>query len=931
MMMMMSENYRVLPAWRNVIVPQSDVSQGNYRKAEFAADLSQVSRGEGSIEYLDPVEFFGRTYVTEGMRGLLVQAMRRVTGGDGEPVIQLKTAFGGGKTHSMLALYHLMRSSEAVSRIPGVRRALDDAGVSFLPKVNVAVLVGTSLDPTRPRVSRRFPGLSVNTLWGEMALQFAENAGDVRLYDYVRESDARGVSPGSEVFRELLDACGPCLVLMDEIVAYARKLREDKYLPAGTFDNFLSFMQEITEAARSSRNSIVVASIPESDIEVGGENGKKVLESVEHIFGRMESIWKPVAASEGFEIVRRRLFNECQDDEARRIVANSFSRMYNDNAGDFPAETREAEYRDRIISCYPIHPEFFDRLYGDWATLERFQRTRGVLRLMAAVIHELWMTNDNSALIMPGSIPLDVPNVRDELIRHLPEGWNAIIDKEVDGKNSVPYQKDKAIPHFGSNSAARRVARTIMLGSAPTSRAQAVRGIGKERIRLGVIQPGENVSVFNDALTTLQSALAYLYTDTAGSRFWYDTRPTLRKTVEERARQFVADPDVKEEIERRLSSFRREKPFAGVHVCPGSSLDVPDEQAVRLVVLGAGDEYSTRQKNESAAVKSCAEILNSRGNLPRVYRNMLAFLAPDQEQMENLRKEARLYLAWKSIENDSEALNLDAAQNRETKASIKRYDEAVGLHVREAWCCLLVPYIDRENDIKTVNWEALKLNGGNEPVVPRAARRMEQEGVLITRWAASMLKMELDGLLWRDKDDIAIKTLWDYLCTYCYLPRLSGYEVLEEAVMSGLSSGEFALAEDKTNSGGYTGIKRDCPVSSVNKSSLLVRIEALPAPVSEEEPKPGPVLPPVNPPAPPEVARGTRHFTLHAALDITRINRDVKDLAEEVISHMLTVDGGKLEISLTVEMSSTKDIPHDIVRTVSENCNTLKFTNFSWD
>ncbi len=176
-------------------------------------------------------------------------------------------------------------------------------------------------------------------------------------------------------------------------------------------------------------------------------------------------------------MVRRRLFLDCKDPEARDRVCTQFSQLYQTNPSDFPPEVKELEYRDRMISCYPIHPEIFDRLYDDWSTLERFQRTRGVLRLMAAVIHELWMGSDASAMILPGSISLDAPNVRDELIRYLPEGWNSIVNTEIDGKNSVPYQKDQSNQRYGRIMASRRVARTIMLGSAPTVRSQAVRGI----------------------------------------------------------------------------------------------------------------------------------------------------------------------------------------------------------------------------------------------------------------------------------------------------------------------------------------------------------------------------------------------------------------------------------------------------------------------
>ncbi len=571
-----------LPCWREVMEPHPDVAQGRYRNAEFAADLAQVARGEGAFEYRDPVEFFARTYVTEGMAGLLTQALKRATGKDGEPVVQLKTAFGGGKTHSMLALYHLLRGKAPLEKIPNLKPVLEGAGLSAMPAAHVAVLVGTALDPSRSKRPQNLPGVTVNTLWGEMASQLAISAENPKLYDFVKEADKKGISPGSEALKSLFDACGPCLILMDELVAYAKRIYGVSGLPAGSFDNFITFIQEITEAARASRNSLVVASIPESDIEVGGEAGTIALEAIEHTFGRMEAIWKPVAANEGFEVVRRRLFLDCKNTAAREMVCAHFSAMYRENPTDFPLEAREVEYRNRLLACYPIHPEVFDRLYEDWATLERFQRTRGVLRLMAAVIHELWMGSDAGLLIMPGSLPLDVPNVRDELTRHLPEGWNSLVDREVDGKRSVPWQQDKTVMRYGKVLASRRVARTVMLGSAPTVRQQNVRGVEASRIRLGVVQPGEQIAVFNDALSSLQNSLAYLYSSPSADRFWYDTRPTLRKTVEDRATQIPAS-EVECEIERRLKKLRRENPFAGVHTCPASSLDVPDEQSVRLV------------------------------------------------------------------------------------------------------------------------------------------------------------------------------------------------------------------------------------------------------------------------------------------------------------------------------------------------------------
>ena len=937
-----------LSGWREIIEPHPDVAQGRYKNAEFAADLAQVARGEGAYEYRDPVEFFARTYVTEGMAGLLEQSLRRVTGQDGDPIVQLKTAFGGGKTHSMLALYHMMRGRVSAEKVPNIQRVLEAAEVKTIPKVNVAVLVGTALDPTRSRRPQNFSGITINTLWGEMAAQLAESAGNPKLYDYVKEADKKGVSPGSETLKNLFDACGPCLVLMDELVSYAKRIYGVKDLPAGSFDNFISFIQEITEAARASKNSLVVASIPESDIEIGGEAGQKALETIEHTFGRMESIWKPVAANEGFEVVRRRLFLDCKDPDKRELVCREFSRMYVENQADFPIETKELEYKERLVSCYPIHPEIFDRLYEDWATLERFQRTRGVLRLMAAVIHELWMSNDAGLMIMPGSIPMDAPNVRDELTRHLPEGWNALVDREVDGKKSIPYQKDQESVRYGKGLASRRVARTIMLGSAPTVRDQANRGIETARIRLGIVQPGETIANFNDALNTLQNSLAYLYT--SGNRFWYDTRPTLRKTADDRA-STIKDLDVEYEIENRLKKLRKASHFDGVHICPTSSLDVTDDQNVRLVVLAPSAGYKAALEN-SPANSEIENILNNRGNSPRIYRNMLAFVAPDKDLMIPLKDEVRRYLAWNSIKEDRETLNLDVAQNRETENNLRRSNETVELRLKETYCWLILPYIDREKDIKTIIWDATRISGGNDDIIPKAAQKMKQNEALITEWAPALLLMELDSVLWRESNAISIKKLWEYLCSYCYLPRLANYNVLEKTIRTGLNSPEYfayaaAIKEDK-----FIDLKYNQYVGTIDSSGYLVKKEdaqkqideiAKSQPTSDTPNYASPLVreTPNTYSANPnsigsadvtqkELPSKKTRFFMSAKLDNTRINRDVQRLVEEIISH-LTAEGAKTDVVLEVDAVISEGISPQTVRIISENCRTLKIENFGFE
>lgn len=227
-----------LKPWRKVITPHHDVSSGRYQQAEFAADLAQVHRGEGSDEYLDPVEFFSRTYITEGLERLLQGALQRLSGKGGDPVVELQTNFGGGKTHSMLALYHLFGAERT---LPGVEPLMTAAGINKVPKARCAVLVGTALSPGQ--IDKKADGTVIHTMWGQMAWQLGGKVG----YELVAKSDINGTSPGSALLAKFFAQYSPCLVLIDEWVAFVRQLYHVNNLPAGSFDANMTFVQALTE------------------------------------------------------------------------------------------------------------------------------------------------------------------------------------------------------------------------------------------------------------------------------------------------------------------------------------------------------------------------------------------------------------------------------------------------------------------------------------------------------------------------------------------------------------------------------------------------------------------------------------------------------------------------------------------------------------
>ncbi|MCX7774711.1 MAG: DUF499 domain-containing protein [Spirochaetaceae bacterium] len=929
-----------LKPWREVITPHRDVASGQYQQAEFAADLWQVYKGEGSAEYQNPVEFFRRTYLTESLKALLINAIKRLNGKGGDPVVQLQTNFGGGKTHSMLALYHLVSGANP-AELPGIEELARMAGVTELPRARSVVLVGNRISPGRPDIKP--DGTEVRTLWGELAWQLGGRA----AYEKIAQDDRNATSPG-DALRELFNEYGPCLVLIDEWIAYARQLHANPDLPAGDFETHFSFAQALTESAKLARNCLLVISLPASDdtgsphtladdAEVGGERGREALVRLRNVVGRVESSWRPASAEEGFEIVRRRLFEPLGDASHytdRDTVARAFAELYESQQQEFPPDCASIEYEKRIKAAYPIHPEVFDRLYGDWSTLLKFQRTRGVLRLMAAVIHSLWEKGDRNPLIMPANIPIDDPRVQSEMTRYLSDNWAPIIEKDVDGPESLPLKIDAEVANLGKFAATRRVARTIFLGSAPTSDA-AHHGLDDRRIKLGSVMPGENPAVFGDALRRLAGAATYLFQD--GNRFWYSTQPTVTKMAEDRAEQLLRNPDaVTQEIENRVRADLRENGmFKRIHAFPRSSQDVPDERETRLVVLSIEAPYSKEQS--CAALSAARTILEWRGTTPRMYRNTLVFLAADKTRLQDLDEAVRRFLAWQSIVNEKESLNLTPFQVRQAEQQRQAADSTVTARIPETFQWLLVPV--QHTPGAPVEFEALKLSG-QDALAVRAFKKLRNEELLIPALAASRLRMELDGVpLWRG-DSVSVRQLADDFAQYVYLPRLLSPEVLLRCIEEGVSrltwdQESFAWADTWDDAAQrYTGLRGGEHIQSIDEASsgLLVKPQVARAQMEKETVPPEPPVPPPDPdphppvgPKPPTPAPLSKRFHGTVRLDPERVGRDAGKIAEEVISHLLVQKGARISVTLEIHAELPEGANESLVRTVTENARTLRF------
>jgi hypothetical protein len=643
---------------------------------------------------------------------------------------------------------------------------------------------------------------------------------------------------------------------------------------------------------------------------------------------------------------------KAEDAPARDAVAHAFVEMYRAAEGDFPSECREADYERKIRDCYPIHPELLERLYKDWSTLDRFQRTRGMLRLMASVIHSLWERQDQNLLILPAMVPIDDSPVQHEITRYMEDPWTPVINKDVDGPTSVPLQLDREPGNLGRYAAARRVARTIYLGSAPTLHT-AHHGIDDKRIKLGCVQPGESVAIFGDALRRLSDRTSHLFVD--GSRYWYSTQASVTQLARDRGPQYKPEV-VEDEIVRRLKDEQSSRgEFPKVYPSPTSGAEVPDERDARLVILHPRHAHTAKDA-ASPAMEEARTIFEHRGSSPRLYRNSIVFAAVDRSRLDELSAAVRQFLAWRSIKDECRQLNLDDFQKTQAETKCKESEDSVAARIPEAFCWLIVP--TQANPAASITFEESRLQG-RERLAPRATKKMVADGTLATNFGAPNLRNDLDHVpLWVD-GRVAVAQLLEHYAKFPYLQRVTRSDVIIHAIEKGLGDigvwekDAFAYADlYDEEAKRFRGLIKPPTMNrvasdgkgfvvspEVAKAQLAREAEARaqnPVPSTAADanqvgpspqlaglfPQPGSPSPSVPQPTKPLLKR---RIYGRVKLRPERIASAAQQIAQEIVAHLSSLDGAQVEVRLEITANVEKGIDERTLNIVTQNAATLKF------
>ena len=774
--------------------PREDVLAG-VTDADFAADLAQVVTTTGSREYHDPVRFFANTYPTRGLKNLLGNVCRRLSeaGGDVASIFRLDTSYGGGKTHGLIALAH------AAGGLKGVANPAEFVDPAVLPKepVRVAAFDGENADPANGRTMEE--GLRAFTPWGEIAYALAGYAG----YERVRESDRRRIAPGAATLRELFDG-QPALVLLDELSVYLRKVQNVE----GAQDQLTAFLTSLMKAVESTPNVALVYTLA---VGKGGqatdayakENSFVAdrMAEAEKVSARQATLLNPTEQDETVHVLRRRLFESIDESRAAE-VASAYAKLWKAHKDALAPDASRAETRQLLADGYPFHPEVLETLTDKTATLETFQRVRGMLRLLARTISDLWETKPEDATtihvhhINPGHEP-----IRQEIVTRLGQSaYDPAVNADVStgkagnaDKKSLAQQID-AEHHRGLPPYAEYAARTIFVHTLAYN--EPLKGLAPSELRYSTVGPALDISFVDEACKKFVAESAYL-DDRPGAPLRFLAEANLNQVVRREERN-VDPEEARAQLNDRIRTIFEGNALEAV-CFPGGPHDVADEAGESRPKLVVVSYDAVAFEGTVDRVPDLIDRIYSRkgtdGQALRLFRNNLVFVAADESRREEMRAKARRLLALRELKKPERLDDLAEHQQAKVRELADRSEMELATSVQQCYRHVLYPSRNKvEGSSVDLAHTAIDTPGTSDR--PGAGQQQ------VVRALRDLGKLRLSGdepdspAYVRDrtplrKGQMTTRALRDEFRRDPTLPILVGDDVFVRGVLTGVEKGEY--------------------------------------------------------------------------------------------------------------------------------------------
>ena len=860
--------------WYKVATPREDLREGKPLDAsEFAVHLDQIREGRASIDYQNPQLFFERTYLTANLTGLAAEVVRRLSGEKTETsaVFNMATQFGGGKTHALTLLYHLARNGSEANGWQGISKILERAAVKTVPKAGTAVFVGTEFDVITGRggddgTPRRI------TPWGEIAFQL----GGKEAFDKVAQHDEQKIAPAGDVIRQFIPQNKPCLILMDELMNYVSRSRKSSIAA-----QFYNFLQNLSEELRGRDNAVLAASIPASELEMSAED-QSDYERLKKLLDRVGKAVMMSAENETSEIIRRRLFEwDTQQVSAEGNVllsrdaiqaCNEYADWVIDHRQQIPGWFPVDNAREAFAATYPFHPMVLSVFERKWQALPRFQRTRGILRLLALWVSHAYQEGfkgaHKDALIGLGTAPLDDTYFRAAMLEQLGEPrLEVAITTDICGKaDSHATRLDKeAVDGIKKARLHRKVATTIFFESnGGQTRAEAT----EPEIRLAVAEPDLDIGNIETVLDALSSSCYFLSQERKSYRF--SLSPNLNKLLADR-RASIKGEKIAERVRTEVQTVFAKGPSVERIPFPMKSNQIPDRPALMLVVLAP--ELSMQDAKTTQLIES---MMREYGNSARTFKNALIWCIADGAS--TLNDEARKVLAWEDIKAEEDELRIDEGQKRQLSENLAKARRDLSETVWRTYKNLM--FLGKDNRLRIVDLGLIHSSAANN-LVQLILNRLQSDGEVEESISPNKLARNWPPAF----KEWSTKAVRDAIFASPQFPRLMNPEAIKNTIAQGVGKGVFAYV-GKTATSDYEPFSYNIALSTqdveisedmfiVNRDTAEAYKAAKESPAPEAEPaKPLTVEKPVAGTAVGQTGSGNETGTFNFGAGTTEEARD---------------------------------------------------------
>jgi len=748
-----------MTAFHTIAIPHDDILQGRLTLDVFAADLWEVFKGRGVDEYRKPELFFQKTYETEGLKTLLDVVEKRLKGKGGDPVLQIQTPFGGGKTHTLIAMYH--KAEEW-----GAKRV---------------VMVGTSMS-------------AKDTLWGSLEEQLMGK----------KKNFKDMVSPGrTDEFRDMLANAGPVMILMDEVLEYITKASAVTVGESTLADQTIAFMQELTETVSTLDKVVLIVTLPSSNMPNMNAKSQQLLQNLQYVSGRMEKIYTPVQEHEITKVISLRLFSNIDKKKAGKVI-NQFVE-YATRESLLPAGVEASEYRSRFEDSYPFLPEVVDVLYHRWGSYSTFQRTRGVLRLLALVIFGL--KDANIPYITLANFDLTNQEVRRELLKHIPSEFDSVIAADITGADSGALKVNANLGKaYQGLRLGERVATTVFMYSFSGGQE---RGITMAEIKRNATTMENPSATVAEAVEELKGRLFYIQNQ--AGKYFFTNQANLNHLLLVRMEN-IHDPDIKSQEERLLrDNVKTDKLKA--YIWRTESADIPDTPDLKLIVL---------PENNPSAIKT---MLEEKGSSPRVHRNTMFFLVPMLSERASFESSIRRFLAYQILLSDI-TLKLTADQTSEIKSNLKRLEGDLAEGLRRLYRQIYLPARSgvKENDL------GVPTSGYSGYIDQEVYERLRSDGEILEKIAPLVIREKF----LKDRDWVSTAQLYQSSLKTPGEARATSQNAWDTGIAEGVRLGLFGLGEIKDDQPICRYFKTECSVAFTD-NEILIKAEICQAQMAAQQ------------------------------------------------------------------------------------------------